>query len=100
MVRWPVEGRGLVIIKASRLHSVTHSPISYTPLDEWSAQLRCLHLTTCNTHKRQTLTSPAGFETAVPVSERPQAYDLDRANTGIGIQFILHYLRCIHNVLF
>jgi hypothetical protein len=27
---------------------------------------------------------PAGFETTIPVSERPQTYALDRAATGIG----------------
>jgi hypothetical protein len=27
---------------------------------------------------------PAGFETAIPVSERPQTHNLDRAATGIG----------------
>jgi hypothetical protein len=27
---------------------------------------------------------PAGFETAIPVSERPQTHALDRAATGIG----------------
>jgi len=27
---------------------------------------------------------PAGFETAVPVIERPQTYALDRMATGIG----------------
>jgi len=28
--------------------------------------------------------SPAGFEPAVPVSERPQTHALDRAATGVG----------------
>jgi hypothetical protein len=27
---------------------------------------------------------PVGFEPTIPVSERPQTYDLDRAATGIG----------------
>jgi hypothetical protein len=29
--------------------------------------------------------SPAGFETAIPASERPQTFASDRATTGIGV---------------
>jgi intergrase/recombinase len=29
---------------------------------------------------------PAGFESAIPVSERPQTYALDSAATGIGLR--------------
>ena len=32
---------------------------------------------------------PAGFEPAIPVSERPQTHDLDRSVTGIGCQFYI-----------
>jgi len=53
-----------------------------TSLDEGSARRRNLYLTTHNTHKRQTSMPPVGFETAIPVSEWPQAYALDRAVTG------------------
>jgi len=28
---------------------------------------------------------PAGFEPAIPASERPQTHTLDRAATGIGV---------------
>ena len=35
--------------------------------------------------------SPAGFEPAIPVSERPQTYALDRAATGIGFYQIVRY---------
>jgi hypothetical protein len=37
-----------------------------------------------NTHKRETSLTPAEFEPAIPVSERPQTYAVDRAATGIG----------------
>ena len=38
-----------------------------------------------NTQRSQeTSTLPAGFEPAVPTSEQPQTYALDRATTGIG----------------
>jgi hypothetical protein len=33
---------------------------------------------------------PAGFETAIPASERPQTQALDRADTGIGVSIIGH----------
>jgi hypothetical protein len=41
------------------------------PLDEWSVRHRDLYLTTNNTHERQILKPPAGFEPAIPASERP-----------------------------
>jgi hypothetical protein len=31
---------------------------------------------------------PAGFEPAIPASERPQTHDLDRAATEIGLCFV------------
>jgi hypothetical protein len=50
------------------------------------------YLTTHNTHKRQTSMSPAGFESTIPASERPQTHTLDRAATGMGLMFSLSYL--------
>jgi len=41
-------------------------------------------LTTNNTHQRQAALPPAGFETSIPASDRPQTNALDRAATGIG----------------
>ena len=61
----------------------THT-IHTTSLFEGSACRRDLYLTTHNTHKRQTSILPMGFEPAIPASERPQAYALDRMSTGIG----------------
>ena len=46
-------GYGLFITEASRSHSVTHTTLGWTPLDEWSARRIHLYLTH-NTHKRQT----------------------------------------------
>jgi hypothetical protein len=37
-----------------------------------------------NTRKRQTTAPPAGFESTMPASERPQTHALDRAATWIG----------------
>jgi hypothetical protein len=53
-------------------------------MDEWSVRRRDIYLTTYNTHKIETAMPPAGFEPAVPASERPQTHHLDRAATGIG----------------
>jgi hypothetical protein len=42
---------------------------------------------------------PAGFETTVPVSERPQTYALDRAATGTGNSTLIPVLfrdRCVY----
>jgi len=58
--------------------------LSRTPPDGWSACRRELYLTTHNNHKRYTPMSPAEFEPANPVSERPQTHALDRPATGIG----------------
>jgi hypothetical protein len=55
-----------------------------TPLDESAAHRRYHQLTTHNTHNRQTLMPSAGFETAIPASERPQTNALDRGATETG----------------
>ena len=68
-------------------HTLRHTTLGRTPLDEWSARRRNLYLTTHNTHKRQTSMPPAGFEPTILVSERPQTQALDRAATGIGYEY-------------
>ena len=66
-----------------RVFTITlrHTIIGSIPLDEWSAQLRNLYLTTHNTHKSQTSMAPAGIEPAIPAREWPQTHTLDRAAT-------------------
>jgi hypothetical protein len=49
--------------------TLRHISLSWTPLDEWSAQCTDLCLTTYNTHKRQTSLPPAGFTPAIPARE-------------------------------
>jgi hypothetical protein len=61
-----------------------HTTLGRTPLDEGPARRTDLYLTTHNTHKRQTSMPPAGFEPAIPASERPQTHALERAVPGIG----------------
>jgi hypothetical protein len=41
---------------------------------------------------------PAGFETTIPVSERPQTHALDRTATGIGYVFIGVYNIYVLNI--
>jgi hypothetical protein len=84
MAQQPLVGQDLLIFKSSGSHSVRHSTLGRTPLDEWSAQRWNLYLTTHNTHKRQTSMPPVGFEPTIPASDRPQNHALDRTATGIG----------------
>jgi hypothetical protein len=46
---------------------------------------------------------PAGFESAVPASEKPKTHALDRAVTGIGLHCKKHFYICgnleVRNVL-
>ena len=65
-------------------HTQRRTTFGRTPLDEWSARLRDLYLTTHNTHNRQTYLPPVGFETAISAGDRPQTYALDRAAAGIS----------------
>ena len=64
--------------------TLRHTTLGRTPLGEWSAHHRDPYLTTHNTHKRETSSSPAGFEPAIPADERPQTHVLDRAASRTG----------------
>ena len=70
-------------------HTQHRITVGRTPLDEWSARLSDLYITTHNTHNRQTSMPPVGFEPTTPVAERPQTYALDHSATGIGWLFIM-----------
>ena len=70
----PVGGQGFLNVEASQSHSVGLLCTNDQPNAE----------TTHNTHKGQTYMPSVGFEAAIPVSERPQTFALDRAATGIG----------------
>ena len=69
MARQPVVGQGFLIVEALQSHSIRHTTLGRTPLDEGSARRRHLYLTTHNTRKRQTSLPPARFEPAIPSSE-------------------------------
>ena len=69
-------------------HTQRRSTVGRTPLDEWSARRRDLHLTTHNTHNRQTSMPPVGFEpTLSQQASGRQTYALDRAATGTGAYY-------------
>jgi hypothetical protein len=65
MAQQPLGGLGLII---SRLHDHTlrHTTVGRTPLDEWSARRRDLYLTTHNTHNIETSMPPGGIRTRNP----------------------------------
>ena len=73
----------------SRLIILRHITVGRTPLDEESARIRDLYLTTHKIHKRQTSIPPAGFEPKLPGSVLPQTHALNCAATGIGRQMLL-----------
>ena len=78
--------RGLLLHLITRndtdIHTHTHTHSRLDSSGRGSARRRDLYLTTHNTLKRRTFTLPAGFEPAIPASEPPQTYALDRATTG------------------
>ena len=65
-----------------------------SPLQEWSARRRHLYLTSHNTHNSQTSMPTAGFEPAIPASERPQTHASDRASSRIGKKPAYHDMLC------
>ena len=77
MVLQPPFGHGLLIIEALQLHSLGHSILGRTLLDESSARSRDLYLTRHNIHKREIFMQPMRFEPAIPASEGPQTNVLD-----------------------
>jgi hypothetical protein len=58
-------------------HTQWHTTGGRTSLNEGSARRRNPYLGTHNTHNRQTSMSPAGFEPAIPASDRLQTHALD-----------------------
>jgi hypothetical protein len=59
--------------------TLRHTTFDRTPLNEGSALCRDLCLTTHNIQERQISLHPAGCESTIPASERPDTYALDYA---------------------
>ena len=70
---WPNSPTRVRAASCSRFldHTQCHTTVGRTPLYEGSARHRNLYLMIHNTHKSQTPVPPAGFEPAIPASERP-----------------------------
>jgi hypothetical protein len=68
-----------LLFEIFRSHSFSHTTLSRTSLDEWSARCKDLYLKTLNTHNRLTSTPTAGFETEIPAKEQSHAHALYRA---------------------
>jgi len=85
MAQQHLVGQGLLIIEASRSHSVTpHSVGLFGGVVSPSQRLN--YLTTQKTHEGQTSMHPAGFWPVIPASQRPQTHALDRAVAGSGLE--------------
>ena len=76
--------------------TLRHTTFRRTPLYEWSARRRDLHLTTHKTHKRQTSMTQAEFEHIIPASERPETptfYSTGQPKKGWNIKRGQHVRR-------
>jgi hypothetical protein len=76
MVQQPLLGQGLLIFEVSRSHSDTSHSVVHLPMQQ--------PLTDNSQHSQSTSMTPTGFETAVPISERPQTHVLYRATFRMG----------------
>jgi len=65
-----------------------HTTPGRIPLDERSAWRKDLYLTIYYTQNRLTSRLPAGFEHAIPGSERPQTHALESASTRNSISIL------------
>ena len=93
MGRKSLVGQGLVIIEAVRSHS--DAPQSLGLLwrhDQPDAETSTWQDTTLTTDRHPYPPPAAGFEPAIPRTERPQTHALDRAATGGGTKHLLTYL--------
>jgi len=78
----PISSVGCFIVEVYSLHSVRHTTLGRTPLNEWSASRRGRYFH--NTQQTQTWMASPWFEPAIPIIERPKTYALDRTATRIG----------------
>jgi len=83
-----------VRVTVATAYTQLHTHTLGRPVHEVSASRRDLYLTTHNTLKRQTSMPVAGFETAIPTSERPQNYALDGAATRIDTLCFVGPVKC------
>jgi hypothetical protein len=84
MAQQPLVGQGPLINDASRSHLDTPYSVGLLATND-QPHKKPLYLAVHNTHKTQTSMPSAGFESAIPASERPHTHVLDRAATGTGL---------------
>jgi hypothetical protein len=84
MKQRPPVGHGHLIIEASRWQT-QHIRQDFSAR-VISPSLRPLPENT--QHSQETFVPPAGFESAMPASERPQTHALDRTTTWIGLHCV------------
>jgi hypothetical protein len=80
MAQQPMVGQNLHIIEASQSHSDTPQSVGLL----WMSDRSVTQTTTQHALKRQISVAPAGLESEIPASERPQTQVLDCAVTEIG----------------
>jgi hypothetical protein len=74
------------------IHTHTHThTLSKNPLDKGSARRREFYVRTHDIYNIQTSIPLAGFEPAIPGSERPQMYALDFPPTVRGYILIYYF---------
>ena len=81
---WLYSPSGLKSLLECSSIALRHTTLGRTPLDDWSALIRDVYLTTHNAHNRQTFMPQTGFKPAIPASERAQIHALDHAVAGVG----------------
>ena len=83
LMQQPNVGHGRLILEVSRSHTHTHTQSAGLL---WTRNRPVVETSTWqhNIHNRQAPMPPAGFETPIPASNRPQTLAPDRSATGIG----------------
>jgi len=81
----PNTGPGSVIVEISRSHTIRHTTVGRTPLDEGSARCRDLYLTSHNNTRDEKPCPQGDSNPQSQKSKRPQTCTSDRAATGIGL---------------
>jgi len=93
MAREPPVDQGLLIVEASRSQTHTHTTFRQDSSGRVISPLQ-RPLPDNTQHSQDISTPPAGFEPAIPASERPQSHVSDRAATGIGTGRVLLQVKC------
>jgi hypothetical protein len=73
MAQQPLVDQGLLIIETSRSHSVRHTTLGRTPLDEWSARPDKVQQS-----QDTDIHAPGGIRTRNPENGRTQTHSLDQ----------------------